>query len=96
MSDTFKLGDIAIIKLANQHDQYNGEECTIIGDLKVRPVRAFGQTFKARCYRIAIDGKEFVVLPHQLTRRPPPRARGDLDRVVPWSACSWRPSEMRP
>lgn len=94
MNDTFKIGDIAIIKMANQHDRYNGEECTIIGDLKVRSVRVFGQTFRATCYRVAIDGKEFMVMPQQLSRRPP-HGRGDLDRVVPWSACPWRPSEMR-
>ena len=96
MNDAFKLGDIATIKLAHQHDQYNGEECTIIGNLKVREVRAFGRIFKATCYRIAIDGKEFVVLPQQLTRRTPSPGRGDMDRVVPWSDCPWRPSEMRP
>lgn len=95
MSDKLKLGDIAIIQGTDHHPQYIGKECTIIGELKYRKVRVFGRTFMMKCYRIAIDGRELTAPPNILTRRPP-TARGDLDRVVPWSACSWRPSEMRP
>lgn len=73
MSGPFKVGDICILQNLQNHPQYNGEECIVVGGLEVRVgFNRAGEPSEAACYQVAGCGEIDLVLPHQLRPRKPP------------------------
>lgn len=80
----FKLGEIAIAQNFDVFPEYNGQECTIIGELEPRDLVHDDMTFSEGqwIYRVQFaDGMRLGPRPSQLRRRVEP-TMPVADRIV--------------
>jgi hypothetical protein len=76
VSESFKVGEIAVLCNATILAEYNGQECQVIGPLTTRAARSLstGGTVYLFGYRVVVaDGKTLAVEPQQLRKRRPPQ-----------------------
>lgn len=88
MTETFKVGEIAIMVDLRLWPEYNGCECEIIGGLEMREFwsdrdhtrHGYGVRYRGR----AADGRTMAIRPENLRKRKPPREElGDWE-LIPW------------
>lgn len=82
MSNTFKVGEIAILRVdmseSSYYEQFSGQECEVIGPLQMRTGYHWGlpagkEERTSLKYRIRMPcGKILLAEPHELRKRPPP------------------------
>ncbi len=89
-SEQFAVGEIAMVIAARFHAENIGQEVEIIGPLQMHYSRQRGKYIRAYTMRRG-DGEEFVVHPHHLRKKHPPRE--DL-QVTRWSECPWQPESI--
>ena len=100
MNETFQVGEIAIY--VRPGSPYYGQEVTIIGPLKLRGGPSShdhitGQPAQRDMkYLISNpvgfnspNGKGFSARPENLRKKKPPQR--DIDQLVSWDDCVWRP-----
>lgn len=92
MSGQFKIGEIVVGQNFTVTTKYNGMEAEIIGGLEFRRARtSHGKLERGSMYRVQwADGKITSQFPHELRRKKPPKR--EIDTVVAWSDCAWRPA----
>jgi hypothetical protein len=93
-SETFAVGEIAVLHGLVYATEWNGVECEIIDGLDTYVVRArpwdpSGTKFGFRVR--AVDGKTGIVHPRNLRKKRPPR--DDL-KIVRWDECPWQPESI--
>jgi ribosomal protein L21E len=88
----FKVGEIVILKCDPTFtdpglEKYDGEEGEVTGPYGIY---FFADGSSELCYKITMrDGEEVLCKPHELRRRPP-KTR-EIDEVVSWGDCAWKP-----
>jgi hypothetical protein len=100
MSEQFKVGDIAVgIGFTTApNTNLNGMECEIIGPLQVRCVKLIPEGLDAYklCYHVRwADGKETAAHPRNLRRKQPPKSAREIDTLVSWEDCAWKPMHVK-
>lgn len=73
--EPFQIGDIAIAQKFDNFPEYNGQECTVIGQLEPRLLINDDMTGKAGewIYKVQFaDGRQLGPYPYQLRRRKEP------------------------
>lgn len=89
-SETFAIGEIAIMCNSEFFPENDGQECTIVDGLEWRQGQLSGEL--RLTYRVQrTDGALFLNMPHQLRKKRPPRE--DL-QVTRWSECPWQPESI--
>jgi hypothetical protein len=78
MDPKFEIGEVAILKESVCWPEYNGQECTITGDLELRSVyidraRTIRGDIRPRYVVRCQDGHIFAVPPSCLRKRRPPQ-----------------------
>lgn len=86
MSD-FKNKEVVFFQCngAPGFDDYEGQECRIVGSLKDYPIRRSDGTagvMNGHAIRFTFNSRECIVRVENLKRLTP--ARGDMDRLVTW------------
>lgn len=85
MTKPFQLGEIAIAQHFENFTEYNGQECTVIGELEPRRLIKDDMTSEdgVWMYRVQFDdGMRLGPLPHQLRRREEPKVDKSVEREV--------------
>lgn len=93
---TFKIGEICVGHGLVIYPEYNGVECEII--LSIRPHSGInwrtGNASHGMHYQVKFsDGSIQNIREINLRRRRPPSR--EIDTVVSWSDCMWKPSEVK-
>lgn len=86
----FKVGDIVIICNAGKehHKHLNGEEAIILslpGDVEKFPL-----SYGISCRDVSIHSAR----PECLKPKQPPKNDREIDRVVSWDDCAWKPKQL--
>lgn len=84
-TEPFKMGEIVIAQQFETFPEYNGQECTIIGELepRIKIDNDMNQTEGIWTYRVQFsDGMRLGPRPHQLRRRPEPKVEDSALREV--------------
>lgn len=84
-TEPFKMGEIVIAQQFETFPEYNGQECTIIGELEPRILVKDDMTTEdgVWIYRVQFaDGMRLGPRPHQLRRRPQPKVEDSELREV--------------
>ena len=102
MNETFKVGEIAIY--VRPGSPFYGQEVTIIGPLELRGgprsrdhITGLPTTRDIKyliSYPVGFepDGKGFSARPENLRKKKPPQR--DIDQIVSWDDCVWRPERV--
>lgn len=83
--EPFKLGEIVIAQHFDNFPEYNGQECTVIGELEPRLLINDDMTGTEGVwiYRVRFaDGRCLGPRPHQLRRKPEPKIDKSILREV--------------
>lgn len=84
-TEPFKMGEIAIAQHFDTFPEYNGQECTVIGELEPRLLIKDDMTREEGVwiYRVQFaDGMRLGPRPHQLRRREEPKVDKSVEREV--------------
>ena len=93
MTDTFQVGEIAILQNCFRHPQDNGDECEIVAlPLPRRWTNLNGKWIRPGNYLISHQGRYWQVRPDQLRKKPPPVKR---EACGEWDLCPWQPAKMK-
>lgn len=88
-SETYDIGEIAILAYSRYGRVEGPVECMITGRLQPR------LNNRTREYEIGyaanVNGMEYIALPAQLRKKRPPRE--DL-QVARWDECPWQPESI--
>lgn len=93
-SETFAIGEVAVMHSLIYLPELNGLECEIIDGLHTHPAkpRPWNPSGKKYGYRVrTADGKTAIVDPRNLRKKRPPR---DDFKVVRWDECPWQPESI--
>lgn len=84
-SEPFKMGEIVIAQHFDNFPEYNGQECTIIGELEPRTLVNDDMTKEDGIWIYLVqfaDGMRLGPRPHQLRRRDEPKVEDSELREV--------------
>lgn len=84
-NEPFKIGEVVIAQKFENFPEYNGQECTVIGELEPRLLIHDDMTGEAGqwIYRVQFaDGRCLGPRPHQLRRKPEPTVDKAVKREV--------------
>lgn len=86
----FEIGEVVIIQaVLNAHKYLNGEEA-IITSLPGR-ITEFPESYGISCRDKDITSSH----PRCLRKKEPPEpSRGDMDTIVSWDDCAWKPPHL--
>jgi hypothetical protein len=92
-SETFAIGEVAVLCNLTILTHRNGLEVEIIGGLENRPaIRTNGDHVVILGYEVRDPtGEITITAPHRLRKKRPPR--NDL-QVVRWDQCPWQPETI--
>lgn len=93
-SESFSVGEIAILRHCENHPEYEGTDCAIVDPLTEKMVHEArtGVLEIRMAYGIrAHDGRLFAAQPHHLQKKKPPPVR---EQTSTWDdVIVWRPKE---
>lgn len=87
----FKIGDVCIYQNLVEFSEFNGRECTVVGELCLqRSMDACGNINVFMGYAIDDSDGEWTAEERCLRLKRPPSAY-DGDSTGEWDLCPWRP-----
>lgn len=91
MSGVFKVGEIVVGQNHVYDTEYNGMEGQIVEGLETRRwVTERGEHGKGFVYVVEwATGERCATEPKNIRRKPPHKR--EIDTVVSWDICAWRP-----